>query len=210
MVSLRYSGPIASVNAWKQPISGGKGMILTRKYRDFCTAMAVVFVNERIRKGYRTIEEPCFAYVTVSLPAAMDSSNITKPLFDSLQKAWIVVNDRLIRTYTIDRTEKAMPKGTGEIHVVLTPIPRTAVPSAIAGEAEIPGAGGDITLTEGDFFYDDYERRAIRLLRDPNIRQCWEIFLVSLRENIKKRLNPAESGNHIQEGRYAEGRSRIQ
>lgn len=115
---LHYEGKVVSVNEWKQPRRGG-GMMLTPRYRRFVDDLALTFREKHFPQTFATIDELCYALVILSLPNTWDSSNITKPLFDALQAAGIVSDDKLIRSYTVARTKKVTLRGQGAIDVEL-------------------------------------------------------------------------------------------
>ena len=115
-ITLRYTGPIVSVNEWKQPRRGG-GMMLSDRYRAFLGAIVAEFTAERVRQHWQPLDSPCAADIRVSLPRAWDTSNITKPLFDALELAGIVANDRLIHSYRVTRSAHETKRGHGDIEI---------------------------------------------------------------------------------------------
>ena len=119
-ITLTYEGKIVSVNEWKQPVDHGRRMIKTPRYRAFSQELVGEFFVQRMKQNFAPITVPCEAVVIVSLPDSWDTSNITKPLFDALEEAAVVENDRLIESYTMMRTPIPFPKGTGCIGITIT------------------------------------------------------------------------------------------
>ena len=107
-MTLRYSGMVAGVNNWKVPIRGGKSMALTPKYRAFLHTLEAHFRFHRQRQAM--IKEPVIITGFARLPAKMDLSNITKPVFDALEHAGVIENDILIVGYSMLRG-KDSPRG---------------------------------------------------------------------------------------------------
>ena len=95
---FEYSGPVCGVNK-KHAIVRGR-MILTKKYRDFVTALTWVF-HEKSRGS--TIEDPVSVTISMWVHPAMDSDALLKPIFDALQHAGVIANDNQIRRYNVER-----------------------------------------------------------------------------------------------------------
>lgn len=110
---LRYKGPCAGVNEWLQPKKGG-GMMLTPQYRAFKEAMQLLFQLQW--GGDPPIKYPVDVVLEIVMPGT-DADALNKPIFDALQAAGVLADDKLIRNYAVFPSEKQAPAHTCEIKV---------------------------------------------------------------------------------------------
>jgi Holliday junction resolvase RusA-like endonuclease len=100
--TFSWSGNSVGVNKWVAPskkrINGRLRPILirTKEYKEFVDSMTIAFISQN--KGRPAFAGKCFAYISTIIKIsangkAKDHDAITKPVFDALEHAGVVVND---------------------------------------------------------------------------------------------------------------------
>lgn len=121
---LAYTGPVCGVNDWhtlhKRIIGGHARTVIGMKavYKNFLDSMTLKFRADM--RPYRANHtDPVYVEVFAQLPPRMDLENITKPLFDALEAAGVIKNDRQIACYRVERLLPEAAPHNGSIVVTV-------------------------------------------------------------------------------------------
>lgn len=95
---LLYSGKIASVNRRYM-----KQHILSPEYRESLQSMSMLFASQWHEDP---INENCSVLIILTISKQRDIDNCLKPIFDALQHAGVIEDDKLISELMLMRSDK--------------------------------------------------------------------------------------------------------
>ena len=132
---VAYAGHCASVNEWLAPRKGG-GLRHTGAYAAFLDGLILHF--RAWHAGKPAITGSVEVRIWARVPPRMDLANITKPMFDALERAAVIADDRQISSYSMSREPIAAPAGRCAIMLNLE-----RVEPVIDHSHRFAGFGGD-------------------------------------------------------------------
>jgi Holliday junction resolvase RusA-like endonuclease len=99
MIRLEWQGRACGANRRLMPGKNGR-FFLNPRYKAFKESMALAFLGKGMMYGDVHLE------IAMRINALMDSDSVLKPLFDSLEEAGVLENDRQVRSYTVRRENR--------------------------------------------------------------------------------------------------------
>lgn len=99
MTRLKWEGKACGANRRLMPGRNGR-FFLNPKYRVFKESMTATFLGRELTYGDVHLE------IRMRINPLMDSDSLLKPLFDSLQAAGVLANDRQVRSYNVRRENR--------------------------------------------------------------------------------------------------------
>jgi len=94
---LQYTGELISKNNWHTIAKNRKQIILTGKYRKFKKDLELIFRSQAKKQAFTG---PVRIDLIINIKSNKDAQNIEMPVFDALEKAGIIDNDKNIFYHT--------------------------------------------------------------------------------------------------------------
>jgi len=100
VIRLTWTGKAVGTNRRLIPARGGKRWVLNPAYRFCKQSMALAFLGKGMMYGDVHLE------IRMKIGVLMDSDALLKVIFDALQSAGVLENDRQVRSYTVRRENR--------------------------------------------------------------------------------------------------------